>query len=163
MTSKTVGQTERAIQEMEHELEPEQSFNHTNCRVCGPGPLKRGIVPSKYNHVFYRVKLMRDDYGEYTTRPECAAHDATIVSSEIDDKRGYHTPMLDIDIPARLVESSTPGHSHLYIDHEMTWMKYRFLLWALMKVGIIERGYYKMSVKRKATHLRPPWTEKENA
>ena len=161
MTLQTVGAIERDIQEREHELYPDEKLKHTNCRACGPGPLKRGLVPSAFPPVFYKVKLGYDDYGSYSVRAECDAKDATIVSSELDDRRGVHTPALDIDIPARLVESSTPGHSHLYIDIPLTWRQYKRLLRAMMKAGIIEKEFYKASVARKATHLRPPWTEKE--
>ena len=156
----TPGLVDRDIQEREHLLFPDEKHQHLNCRVCGPGPLGRGEVPSKFLHVFYRVNLEHDGYGVYEHRVECGAPRATIVSSELDLERGTHTPMLDIDVPARLVESSTPGHSHLYIDVQMPWRKYKRLLKALMKAGIIEEGYYKMSVKRKATHLRPPWVDK---
>ena len=162
MTIQTAGAIERDIQEREQALFPDEKFNHTNCRGCGPGPLGRGIVPSRFKHVFYNVELRSDRYGmDYEVRPECKAVDATVVSSELDEERGIHTPMLDIDIPARLIESSTPGHSHLYIDKEMTWRQYKRLLRALMKAGIIEENYYKESVRRKASHLRPPWIEKE--
>lgn len=161
----TVALVERDIHEREHLLFPDETHRHLNCRACGPGPLGRGQIPSAYNHVFYKTdrELRVDDYGgrwHVEVRKECSAEAAQVVSSEIDDRRGFHTPMLDIDIPSRLVESSTPGHSHLYIDMEMSWRKYRFLLWALMKVGLIEKNYYKVSVKRKGTHLRPPWSDK---
>lgn len=69
--------------------------------------------------------------------------------------------MLDIDMSCRLIETSTPGHHHLYIDQPMTWRRYKRLLKALVKAGIIEKNYYKASLARKGTHLRPPWNEKE--
>lgn len=163
----TVGGIERDIQEREHALYPNDDHRHTNCRVCGPGPLKRGEIPSKFSHIFYRTDhvLRTDDYGSYRTevRKECSAEICQVVSSELDDRRGIHTPILDIDVPARLIESSTPGHSHLYIDVPMPWRKYRRLLKALYKAGLIEKNYYKLSVKRKGTHLRPPWSDKEKS
>jgi hypothetical protein len=76
---------------------------------------------------------------------------------------GTHTPLLDIDMPAALIPSSTEGHYHLYIDKEMTWREYKRFLKAMMKAGIIEKGYYKVSVKRKATQLRLPWIKKVEA
>lgn len=162
MTTQTPGAIERDIQEREHALFPDETFEHTNCRACGPGPLKRGIVPSRFKHVFYREDLSQDIYGWGTkVRKETSAVLANLVSSELDDKRGWHTPMLDIDLPARLIESSSPGHYHLYIDKPMPWWKYKRLMRALMMAGIIEKNYYKMSVKRKGSHLRPPWVDKE--
>jgi hypothetical protein len=71
-----------------------------------------------------------------------------------------HKPVIDIDIPAKLWPSSTPGHSHLYIDIEMPWSKYVTLLTALMEAGIVEPGYVKASIARGYTAVRPPWVSK---
>lgn len=38
----------------------------------------------------------------------------------------------------------------------MVWWRYRLLLKAMVVAGIVERGYYRASVKRKATFLRKP-------
>lgn len=65
-----------------------------------------------------------------------------------------HAPTLDIDIPMTVYESSTPGHHHLFFDVAMPWWKYRFFLYVLAWVGIIEKGYYEASVQRGATFLR---------
>lgn len=85
--------------------------------------------------------------------------DAHIVSSQL---RGEdrHTVVLDIDIPAALVPSTTPGHSHLYIDARMTWDTYSALLDALADAGVIERGYAGASKARKFSAVRLPWVEK---
>ena len=55
-----------------------------------------------------------------------ATHDnATLVSSKIDvPGMDIHMPVLDFDVEAHLVPSSTPGHSHLYINHAVPWEKY---------------------------------------
>ena len=74
-----------------------------------------------------------------------------------------HTVMLDLDVPARLIPSSTGGHYHLYIDVPMPWGKYKRLLKTLAHVGIIEPGYYKAACSRKATFLRLPWIKKPKA
>lgn len=156
-------QTERWIQEQEHELWPERSrreHDHTDCRVCGPGPLGRGEIPSELPHVFYNFKIFNTNYGVYEERVRCKPSEAKVVSSEIEGTKESHTIMLDIDLPARLVESSTPGHYHLYIDKMLRWREYKRLLRALMRAGIIEKGFYRASVGRRATHLRPPWSQK---
>lgn len=75
-----------------------------------------------------------------------------LVSSLCED--GLHRPAIDVDLPCRLVESRTPGHYHLYIDQPMRWWRYRLLLRALVLAGVVERGYYKASVRRRQTHLR---------
>lgn len=93
--------------------------------------------------------------------------DATSISSEIklpgvlESLNPMHKPVLDIDLPVKVVESSTPGHHHLYIDKEMTWEDYELLLKVLTLVGIIEPGYYEASVKRKHTSVRLPWIKKD--
>lgn len=71
-----------------------------------------------------------------------------------------HRPVLDIDLPVRVLESSTPGHSHVYIDYEMSWEAYEKLLWALADAGLIEAGYVRASVDRGYTALRLPWVRK---
>lgn len=74
---------------------------------------------------------------------------------------GMHKPVLDIDMPALLVPSSTRGHSHLYIDAPMDWPDYSMLLKTLAAVGIIERGFMQASIKREGTWVRTPWTRKQ--
>lgn len=157
--------TDRWVMENEHILYPDRSFDHIGCRVCGPGPLGRNELPSNYDHVYYRDALRFDDYGQAFRRSVKVSNPslAELVSSEIEGHPGWHTLMLDIDAPARLIESSTPGHFHLYVDVPMRWGRYRRLLGALANAGVIESGYRKASVSKKATHLRPPWVEKDQA
>jgi hypothetical protein len=89
--------------------------------------------------------------------------DAEVVSSEIAGRPGCHLVLLDLDVPAHLVPSSTPGHSHLYIELPMSWERYEALLAALAAAGIVEPGYLQVSRKRRATHLRLPWVKKATA
>jgi hypothetical protein len=95
--------------------------------------------------------------------PEGAAtlEDAKIVGSKVAGTN-RHIIALDIDMPAVLVPSSTPGHFHLYIDHELSWDRYENLLVALAKAGVIEEGYFDVSMRRGETHLRTPWTRKHD-
>lgn len=85
---------------------------------------------------------------------------ANIVSSEVKGLKDIHAPAIDIDLPCRLVESSTPGHFHLYIDHLVSWDKYKAVLASLADAGIVEQGYYEASVARGASYLRKPGIEK---
>jgi hypothetical protein len=73
---------------------------------------------------------------------------------------GYHKPVLDIDVPAMLVPSSTPGHHHLYIDKLIPWYEYARLLQTLGRVGIIQKGYMHASVERDGSWVRAPWIRK---
>mgnify|MGYP006949394450 CR=1 FL=1 len=95
-------------------------------------------------------------------RPEVAViEDADIVTSEMTNRPGYHRPVLDIDMPVKVVPSSTSGHFHLFIDKELSWKRYRKLLKALVAAGIIEWGYLGASEERGFTGVRLPWKKKE--
>lgn len=67
-----------------------------------------------------------------------------------------HAPVLDLDFPAMLVPSSTPGHFHLYLDKVMTWPEYEQLLEALEVAHVLEPGYVSASRARRATFVRDP-------
>lgn len=94
---------------------------------------------------------------------------ALVASSQTDRKdpfsvpeEPYHRPVLDIDIPARLLPSSTPGHHHLYLDIDVPWDKYEALLKALADARVIEEGYVLAALERKATFVRLPWVKKKD-
>lgn len=73
-----------------------------------------------------------------------------------------HAVVLDIDHPAWLVRSTTPGHFHLYIDvpNGVSHPNYMQLLGLLADCGIIERGYASASQTRGFTSVRLPWIKK---
>jgi hypothetical protein len=90
-------------------------------------------------------------------------HGADLISSEVRTEFGadiYHKVLIDLDVPAMLVPSSTEGHSHLYIDVQAPWPKIEALLQALVDIGAVEQGYMNASVERKGTRLRVPWLNK---
>lgn len=102
----------------------------------------------------------RDDYEviRYTVLvPTTDRAKATYVSSRLRTNKRMHAPALDLDIPAALVPSTTPGHAHLYLDVEMNWVTYRRLLKALAKAGVIEKSWAKASIQSQQTLVRPPW------
>ncbi len=72
-----------------------------------------------------------------------------------------HMPVLDLDIPHQLVPSSTPGHSHLYLDLPMGWDQYARLLEVLAEVGVIEKGYCEASLARGFSAARLPGFTKD--
>jgi hypothetical protein len=90
----------------------------------------------------------------------CPVDEANILTSEVAGKPGMHKVALDIDLPAKLLPSSTPGHWHLYIDRELPWETYTKVLDALAEAGIIETGYARASKIRGYTSVRPPWLPK---
>lgn len=90
-------------------------------------------------------------------RERCDEPEANLVGSLLDTWwPEMHAPTLDIDLPCRLVQSSTPGHFHLYIDKAMKWPDYERLLTVLAEVGIIEPGYADASIRRRQTFVRKP-------
>jgi hypothetical protein len=85
---------------------------------------------------------------------------ANVITSQIAGT-DLHKPVLDLDLPAQLLPSSTPGHFHLLIDKEMTCSVYVKLLVALMDAGLVEPGYVSASIERGHTAVRLPWVRKE--
>lgn len=70
---------------------------------------------------------------------------------------GWHYPALDIDVPCRYVESSTPGHGHLYFDDvRLNWDEYIALMKALVDAHIVHKSYMTHSLNRGQTLLRKP-------
>ena len=106
----------------------------------------------------YRIVTNLDqpkpDYIDLGAGVEAEEKDANVVSSVICP--GIHAPVLDIDFEARLIPSSTPGHYHLYLDKAMSWKKYRKLLKALARAGVIEEGYAFSSIRRGFSAVRKP-------
>lgn len=85
--------------------------------------------------------------------------DANLISSLCG--QGIHKPVLDFDFPCRLIPSSTEGNFHLYIDRPIAWDTYEKLLLALKEANLLQPGFVKNSVERKATFVRPPWVKKK--
>lgn len=113
------------------------------------------VKMNEVKRTFWNVTKVKDDYhGDYEIRTIEPEATAKLVSSKLEN--GLHAPTLDIDMPAKLIPSSNLNHYHLYIDHPMTWRKYKKLLRALYRAGLIEKGFYKLSKQRKATFLRKP-------
>jgi hypothetical protein len=81
---------------------------------------------------------------------------------EAEEAPEFHKPLLDIDMPVTLIPSSTPGHYHLLIDHEMSWSEYASLMRALAEAGILEQGYVMASLERGFSAVRLPWIAKED-
>ena len=124
-------------------------------------------LPSNARRTLHKVDLTRD--GEYEEGAEgregvTDLSEANVVSSLAPDfptiVSPWHRPVLDLDIPAFLVPSSTPGHSHLYIDHEVPDEVFWRLCDALAEAGILQEGYVSASKSRGYTSVRLPWIKK---
>ena len=77
-----------------------------------------------------------------------------------DARKHMHRPVIDIDVPVEVVESTTPGHFHLYIDHLVEPEKYMALLVAMADCGIVEEGYARASYEKGFSAVRVPWLAK---
>jgi len=113
--------------------------------------------------------------GEYTRPSETAdLEQANLITSKvagqpeptIDPFFGLlnggdrHKVVLDIDLPVTVLPSTTPGHHHLFIDHEVAWDDYVNLLEALVTCGLVEPGYVNASKQRGYSCVRLPWVKK---
>lgn len=85
--------------------------------------------------------------------------DRALVVGSSDDE-GNHWPLIDIDFSAKLVPSSTEGHSHLYLEKAMSYDDYLLLIHTMHKVGLVGYGNYKALLERKEAHARLPWVRK---
>jgi hypothetical protein len=79
--------------------------------------------------------------------------EANLVCSDVG--HGRHKPVIDIDLPCTLVESS-PGKHHLYIDAEVEHSVYFAMLDAMARAGVVEEGYAKASLRRGYSAVRHP-------
>jgi hypothetical protein len=95
-----------------------------------------------------------------TIRPDTTTSldESNLVSSECDD--GMHAPAIDLDFPAHLITSSTPGNHHLFIDKKLTWSQYQALLRGFYDAGLIQRGWYNTAITQKRSYLRLPHVKK---
>lgn len=125
-------------------------------------------------HFWIDLSTPRTDHQIYTQSPLlCEPEEANLISSAVAKPilgipdywkhthgQVKHAPALDLDVPTRLIESSTPGHYHLYIDVECDWPDYVAMLKAMAKCGILEQNYVDACVRQGATFLRPPGVTK---
>jgi hypothetical protein len=109
---------------------------------------------------FFKVRDWKSNPEE--GRIETTLEDSNVVSSAR-AWDGRHQVVLDIDHPAWLVRSTTPGHYHLYIEVPggITWADYEQLLRALAACNVIQPGFLNHSINREMTCVRPPWVKKQ--
>lgn len=85
---------------------------------------------------------------------------ANVITSHVLNQPGQHRVLLDIDEKVTVVPSSTPGHSHLYLDVQMPWETLVKLLEALREAGIVQDGFCAGAILQGHTTLRLPWVKK---
>lgn len=99
-----------------------------------------------------------EDFGKTDVKP-VSLPEANVVTSRVGLGR-THKVAIDLDMDAVLIPTSTPGHHHLIIDHELTWNAYVKLLKALAEAGLVQQGFVHAAELRGYTQLRTPWTRK---
>lgn len=109
--------------------------------------------------------LSEADMTEYGMEPAPTTDEAlsTLVSSNSVADPDTHYPIIDLDLPCRLVPSSTSGHFHLYIDAPVGRKRYRELLEALCNADLISEGIILQFDRLNGTFARQPWIAKEGA
>ena len=127
------------------------------------------MLPSGAPRTLHIADLSRNEYvqGKDDREPTVDLDQANVVSSlqsgTEPGSRAQHYPVLDLDLPAVLVPSPTPGHSHLYIDLPIPDDTYWRLCDALVDAGVLQEGYVSACKSRGYTSVRLPWVRKEAA
>lgn len=116
-----------------------------------------------WNQVLLRRSSFSGGYDNPQREPAMPLVQSNIATSQMDVSGTRHQVVLDIDHPAWLVKSTTPGHYHLYIEVPggIDAMKYFRMLDAMAEAGVIERGYAAASQRRGYSAVRLPWVKKE--
>lgn len=101
-------------------------------------------------------------YSQEEREPAPSIAEANVSTSIREDADDCHALLIDLDVPAWLIPSSTEGHSHLYVDAKIPTQTYFALLDCLADAGVIQRGYANSSKHRGGTALRLPWIKKSD-
>ena len=125
-------------------------------------------LPSAEPRTLHVANLASSDYNPEIGRPVADIETANVVSSIMRGHTpapggggsGHHLPVLDLDVPAVLIPSSTDGHWHLYLDVQVPDAAYWPMLEALATAGVLEGGYVGASKARGYTSVRLPWVKK---
>lgn len=119
-------------------------------------PLAMSLI--KYRQSKNRTQVLETNMPWEDTAYE---QDPNLVASITHD--GRQMMILDMDFPHHIEPSTTPGHSHLYLDVPMTKLQWFLLMCALKYAGVIELGFFVWSVRRGGNFVRLPGATKEGA
>ena len=114
-------------------------------------PLMKTLLRYRQSRNRVRTSLIHDEQsGQYGY--------ANLVASITTD--GKQMPILDLDFPHHFEPSTTPGHSHLFLDVSMSKWRWFLLMSALAYAGVIEKPFYAWSLRRGGNFVRVPGTTK---
>lgn len=121
-----------------------------------------------FGRKYYKIEKLNDSgtCPENDNRRQCSKEEANLISSETVGKvpeidgTPQHCPVIDLDLPCRLIPSSTRGHFHLYIDHPVPQDKYLAMIQAMADAGVVQPFYAEAAKLRGATFVRPEWVKK---
>lgn len=82
-----------------------------------------------------------------------------LISSITQD--GKQLPIIDLDFAHHHVESSTDGHTHLYLDVPISKLRWTILMFALYQAHVIELGFLVWSLRRGGNFMRLPGVQKK--
>lgn len=122
-----------------------------------------GTLGIDYNKLYFdeEGKAWDRDTGKPYTRnlEETGPFDAQLISSRIGPHQ--HRVILDLDMECELIQSSTPGRYHLYLNKILEEEQMDTLITTLVQVGILEDGIKKLQwdIDKELT-LRLPWVKK---
>lgn len=110
----------------------------------------------------YSVDLKDPHRPPVHNMTEVGRGEGNVYSSEHRWAKGMHIPLLDFDgFPVQLLDSSTPGNTHLYIGKPVTWEQFCKILDAFLEAGLLQEGFVELSKARGAAFLRKPGVLKE--
>lgn len=118
------------------------------------------IVKTVADRLLFRTVTPISD-SPYEEDPERVPSEhgyATLVSSKLPN--GNHKPVIDLDLPCTLAESSTPGHYHLFIDKEMSFGQFLNILQAMTDAGVVQPGFNRFTREREQAFVRYPGVTK---
>ena len=121
------------------------------------GPTITNPTCDRWGRRYFVTEDERGPSGDYELGEKLVnvgRDNAQLIGSKSWRNLAQHFPLLDIDYGAELVSSRTAGHFHLYLNKPVTWRQYKRLMRAMVKAGLLQKGYYEMSKKRGEAHLR---------
>ena len=115
-------------------------------------PLAVSLIKYRQHKNRVKISLLPPARGEEAATPN-------LVSSITDD--GKQLPIIDLDFNHSHVESSSDGHSHLYLNVPISKARWTCLMWGLYLSKQIELGFFVWSLRRGGNFVRIPGTKKQ--